>query len=99
MVNSEIRANIFAKYEEKRQRAEKERDNIVNEINLKFPRLKEIDRQINVLGMENIKKISKNPKEAPNYIKELKQKYKELEKERKEILKENSIDKNYKTPK
>ncbi len=99
MVNSEIRAKIFANYEEKRQRAQKERDIVVNEINKKFPLLKEIDRQINILGMENIKKISKNPKEAPKYIKELKQQYKDLEKERKEIIKENSIDKNYKTPK
>ncbi len=99
MVNSDIRAKIFAKYEEKKQRAQKERDNIVDKINSQFPRLKEIDREINILGMENIKKISKNPKDAPKYIKELKQKYKDLEKERKEIIKENLIDKDYKTPK
>ncbi len=99
MVNSQIRAKIFAQYEEKKQRAEKERDNVVEKINSQFPRLCEIDKEINMLGMENIKKISKNPKDAPKYIKELKQKYKDLEKERKEIIKENSIDKDYKTPK
>ena len=99
MVNSEIRAKIFSQYEEKRRKAENERDNLVKEINIKFPRLNEIDKEINILGMENVKKISKEPQKSKQFIKELKEKYKELEKERQQILKENSINKNYKTPK
>ena len=99
MVNSEIRAKIFSQYEEKRQKAENERDNLVKEINIKFPRLNEIDKEINILGIENVKKISKEPQKSKQFIKELKEKYKELEKEKQQILKENSINKNYKTPK
>ena len=99
MVKEEIKSRIFAEYEKSRQEAESRRALVVDEINKKFPRLKEIDNEINMLGLKNMKRISKNPEKAEEYNRELKEKFNYFEKERAAIIKMNGIDPEYKKPK
>ena len=47
--------------------------NVIEEVNKKIPRVAEIDREIFQCGMENTKRIFKNPDKADEYNRDFKE--------------------------
>lgn len=96
MADSEAVNRIFEKYEEKRVKAAIERNERIEEIYLKFPRIKEIEDEINLLGIRNVKNILKDPDNHQKYNTDFDLKVKKLENEKNSILDKNGIDPNFK---
>ncbi len=90
---------IMADYSQKRSFAEDERDKTVEKVYEEFPRIKEIDSRITLLGLENMGKILSDRKNSDKYNKELDEKLEALRKERGLILKENGVDEEFDKPK
>ena len=77
---------IFIKYEEKRENAaRKRRENIEKVYNL-VPRVREIDKEINVFGMQNVQNILRDPHNHEKYNSEMEENLKRLENEKKELF-------------
>lgn len=96
MAENEIINKILDSYDEKRQRAAKKRREKIEEVYLKYPRIHEIDNEMNRLGMENIQKILKDGKNHEKYNAELNENLERLEKERDVLLEKYNIPKNFK---
>lgn len=97
--NEEIIKKVLAEYELMRAKAETARDKTVRDIYAKYPRLKAIRNEINILGFENAKKIMANPKDSKKLNEDFNKKLKALEEEKKKIIKENNIPQDYEIPK
>lgn len=87
---------IFEIYEKKRERAAQKRRAKIDEVYKKVPRIEEIDKEINLRGIENVKSILKDPHNHEKYNKDLNENLLRLEKEKSELLEKNSIDKDFK---
>ena len=61
---------IMADYSQMRNYAEAMRDKRIKEVYEKFPEIKNIDKEINMLGIENMGKILKDSKNADKYNRE-----------------------------
>ncbi len=92
---SEIIKKIMEEYDEIRDIKETERNERVKKIYEKYPEIKKIDKEINLSGAENVKKIINSPEKADDFNKSLKEKFKILRKKRAEIIEENKIDENF----
>lgn len=86
---------IMFEYEEARSNARKDRDLRVEKVHSEFPEIKNIEEEINRLGLENFGRILKNPEMSEEYNKEFKEKLEELEEQKKKIIKEKGIDEEY----
>lgn len=89
---------ILREYDKKRLAAELKRDLYVEEINKKFPRLKEIRNEMMMLGLQNTQKILKNPSKSEEFKLEFNENLKRLDEEKKKILLENGISEDYAKP-
>lgn len=92
----EINPQIIEEYKIKREKANIKRNEKIDEVYGKFPRIKEIDEKVNDLGKEMLKKILNNPENHEKYNKELNKNLDILEKERNKIIKENNISPDFK---
>ena len=54
MADSAVINKIFGEYEGLRMKADAERKRRINEVYEKFPRIKEIDKEIDNLGADNV---------------------------------------------
>ena len=96
--SEEIIKKVLNDYELLRTRAENKRDKYVKELYIKYPRLEEINNEINRLGFENTKKIMQNPLQSKYFNEEFKEKLEKLKSEEKEILEEKNIPLDYQKP-
>lgn len=90
---------IMAEYQNKRNFAEDKRIKEIDRVYKLLPKIKEIDKQITAVGLDNMGKIIRDTKNAEKYKAELKIKLDELNAEKKQILSENNIDENFDKPK
>lgn len=88
----DIKLKILEEYEELRGREFSEKEERKKKVYSEFPKVLEIQNKINFLGLENTKKIMRDPKNSKKYNKELKENLKLLEAEKKAFLEENKID-------
>lgn len=86
---------IMADYSQKRSYAEAMKDKRIKEIYEKYPSVKEFDKKINMLGIENMGKILKDSSKAEQYNREFDINLKKLNKEREEELERLGIDKDF----
>ncbi len=86
---------IMREYDEERTAARARRDAEVERVHKEFPQIKEIEDNINRLGMENFGKIIKNPSKSAEYNAEFEKNLAELNEKKNKILEENSIPKDY----
>lgn len=88
----DIKLKIIDEYEELRSRKFSEKEERKKKIYSEFPELFEITKKINLLGLENTKKIMREPQNSKKFNREFKEALKILENERKEFLEKNNID-------
>lgn len=86
---------IMTEYEELRTNAANERRKRINEVNSKFPRIAEIDREIYKRGLDNTTGILKNPEKKDEFNKDFKINLKRLTDEKNEIMRKNNISPDY----
>ena len=95
MADEQTLNHIMNEYEELRISAANERKKRIEEVNKKIPRVAEIDREIFQCGMENTKRIFKNPDKADEYNMDFKENLRKLENEKSNLLKVNGISDDY----
>ena len=78
MADEQTLNHIMNEYEELRISAANERKKRIDEVNKKIPRVAEIDREIFKCGMENTKRIFKNPDKADEYNRNFKENLRKL---------------------
>lgn len=86
---------IMDSYDEDRAIARAKRDERVETVNKNFPQIGKIEEEINLLGIENLQNILKNPKDGEKINEEFKKKAEELNEKKRKILAENGIDEDY----
>ncbi len=86
---------IMDKYDEERAYARISREKRVEKINSDFPELKQIDDEINNLGLRNIKNILENALKSDEFNADFEKKLNELKEKKAKIIKENNIDPDY----
>ena len=69
--------------------------NVLTKLIKKFREVAEIDREIFQCGMENTKRIFKNPDKADEYNRDFKENLRKLENEKSNLLKVNGISADY----
>lgn len=89
---SDIKREIIAELEELRTIANAKCEKKKAEIYEKYPEVLAFSKKINLLGLENTKRIFKNPENAAEYNKEFKIELEKLLAERDEFYKEHGID-------
>lgn len=87
--------NILDEYDALRADARNKRDKKIANVYKSFPRIEEIDRTINNLGMENMNNIFRNPLKKDELNDNFRFNLNKLEDEKKLILKEFNIDEDY----
>ena len=95
MADEQTLNHIMNEYEELRISAANERKKRIEKVNKKIPRVAEIDREIFQCGMENTKRIFKNPDKADEYNRDFKENLRKLENEKSNLLKVNGISADY----
>ena len=95
MADEQTLNRIMNEYEELRISAANERKKRIEKVNKKIPRVAEIDREIFQCGMENTKRIFKNPDKADEYNRDFKENLRKLENEKSNLLKVNGISADY----
>ena len=93
-MNSEILDIVVTEYEKQRSYNKSERDNIVEQIYMKFPEIKEIDDEINKTGRDTLRDILSNP-DKKHLKEEMKIKFDELNERKKALIKKYNIPENY----
>lgn len=86
---------IMYEYDEDRTVARVRCEERVDEVHKNFPEIKEIEDEINRLGIENFGKIIKNPEKSAEYNKEFEENLKKLNEKKNEILIKNNIPLDY----
>lgn len=92
MADEKIINKIMAEYENLRAKAAAERKRRIEIVHGKFPRIKEIENEINERGANNIKNIMLNPKNKDEFNSDFKSNLKRLTDEKNALLFENGID-------
>ena len=95
MADETIVNRIMSEYENMRAAAAEKRKKRVDEVNKKFPRLGEIDKEIFRRGLDNVNNILKNPEKKDEYNKDFKENLERLEGEKQKIIDENNIPSDY----
>lgn len=86
---------IMNEYDEARTYAHHSLEERINKVHTDFPKLKEIEDEINRLGIENFGKIIKNPDRAKEFNEEFDLNVKNLKNKKAELLKEYCVDADY----
>lgn len=94
MINS-VKKEIISEYEELRTKAAAECEKRKSEVFEKFPEVKEFNKRINQMGLENTKRIFQNPKNAKEYNAEFKAELEKLIAERDKFYADHGIDPNF----
>ncbi len=84
--------SIFADYEEDRANEAVRRDRRVERVYADYPRIREIDAEINAVGLAAVQSIMKNPSEAAAINAGMKKRISELTAEKNSIIAANGID-------
>ena len=92
MADEKIVNKIMAEYESLRTKAAEERKKRIAIVHAKLPRIKEIEKEINERGINNIKNIMQNPEKKDEYNSDLRNNIKRLTDEKNEVLMKNGID-------
>ena len=87
---------IFIKYEEKREAAARKRSENIERVYKLVPRIREIDKEINIFGIQNVQNILRDPHNHEKYNSEMEENLKRLEEEKRTLLKENNIPEDFK---
>lgn len=95
MADEKIIDKIMIEYEELRTNAANERKRRIDEVNKRFPRIGEIDKEIFKRGMDNMNNIMKNPQKKDDFNKDFSENLKRLNDEKNRILSENNIPADY----
>lgn len=95
MAYNDIVNKIFGEYEDLRAKAANEREKRIKDVYEKFPRIKEIDDEIYMLGVKNTSGILKEPERASELKSAFLLKLNALRDEKKKIISENNIPENY----
>ncbi|MDD6483442.1 MAG: ATP-binding protein [Clostridiales bacterium] len=96
MADSASVNRILDEYGELKKEAAKKRRESMDFVYSHAPRIKEIDEKMNFLGMENVKKIIKEPLKSDEINKKYKEEIKKLEEEKSAILKKKGLPEDYK---
>lgn len=91
MADEKIINKIMNEYDNLRVVAAADRKKRINEVYEKFPRIKEIDKEIFKRGTENMNNIFRNPKRKDEFNADFKKNLQRLTDEKNQILKENNI--------
>lgn len=86
---------IMNEYEEDRTIAHYNKEKRIKEINEKYPEIKEIDDEINRLGLQNFGNIIYNLQNSTKFNEEFEEKLRLLKEKKKKILLENNIPEDY----
>ncbi|MBO5060033.1 MAG: ATP-binding protein [Clostridia bacterium] len=86
---------IMHEYDEERTAARARREETVEKVHRELPQIKEIEDEINRLGMENFGKIIKNPEKSREYNEEFEKKLAALNAKKAEILSKNGVPLDY----
>ena len=89
-MTNDILNSLHREYEHKKLNAEMDLEERKKKLYSLFPRLLEIDDELNSLGIKVTKSILVNPSERDNYLKNLNKKIKNLKKKKKFILLKNN---------
>lgn len=95
MTNEQILNQIIEEYENLRTSAASDRKKRIEEVNKKYPRIEEIDREIFKRGLDNTKNILNNPQKAEEYNNDFSENLKRLNAEKSSIMQENNIPVDY----
>lgn len=95
MADEKIVNKIMDEYESLRMKAANERRKRIDEVNRRFPRIGEIDKEIFKRGLENTNNILKNPGKKDEYNRDFSENLKRLNEEKKKIIAENNISEDY----
>ena len=95
MADKKVINKIMSEYENLRITAATERKKRIDNINSKFPRIGEIDKEIFMLGSKNMRDILKNPEKSDELNKKLRENLNRLKAEKNKIISENNIDPDY----
>lgn len=87
---------IFIKYEEKRENAARKRSENIEKVYNLVPRIREIDKEINIFGIQNVQNILRDPHNHEKYNSEMEENLTRLEEEKRTLLKENNIPEDFK---
>lgn len=94
-MSSEVLSTLLLEYEQKKRKAELDLDNRKEELYLKFPRLQEIETELNNFAINTAKNILKGNSYS---LDALNQKVSDLKIEKEKILKENNIPESFLQP-
>lgn len=94
-MSNEILSNLLLEYDQKKRRAELDLENRKKDLYDKFPRLQEIESELNAFAISTAKNILKNNSTS---LTDFNLKISELKNEKKNILRENNISDNYLEP-
>ena len=94
-MSSEILSTLLLEYDQKKRRAELELETRKKELYVKFPRLEEIENELNNFAINTAKNILKGTSSS---LDDLNAKVAELKNEKEKLLKENKIDNNFLGP-
>ena len=86
---------IMDEYKKIRLKNSNKKDRETEKIYREFPEIEKIDKEINLSGSQNVRKIINNPEKADIFNKEFKEKLERLNRERKNIIEKNNIDPNF----
>lgn len=98
MTDEKVINRILLEYEDLQRNAANDRKKRVADINARFPRLGEIDREIFERGKNNMNKIFAHPEKSDELNSDFKENLKRLTDEKNKIIKENNIDPDYDKP-
>lgn len=93
-MDNEIFESIIEDYEKQLAQDKRERDARVEAVYSKVPEIREIDREINIVGSDTLREILKNPDKED--LKEgMKNKFAVLKQRKKELLQKNGINEDF----
>ena len=98
MTEQEIVNKIMSNYELKRGIAEEKKYQEIKEVYEKFSELRDIDKTINAVGFESMRKILSFPGNSKKIKEEFEKKLTALKEEREKIIKENNINPDFNKP-
>ena len=94
-MSSEILSKLLLEYDQKKRKAELDSDKRKEQLYIKYPRLQEIETELNNFAINTAKNILKGSSSSLN---ELNQRVTLLKAEKEKILKENKVPNNFLEP-
>lgn len=95
MENERVLNKIMDEYETLRMNAVNDRKKRIDNVNKRFPRIAEIDKEIFKRGLDNTRNILKNPEKKDEFNIDFKENFKRLKEEKAKIISQNNISPDY----